>query len=86
MANIKSAQKRIKQAKKRTARNRTYKDNIKEASKKLTALAQSGTVDELGKAYSQLQKSVDKAAKNRVLQKNTAARIKSRFSKLTTKS
>ncbi len=72
---LKSAIKKLKQDKKRTRVNKVYRENlrlaVKQARKEKTAKA-------VKLAYSAL----DKAAQQKVIHKNKAARLKSRLMKL----
>ncbi|MCL5433171.1 MAG: 30S ribosomal protein S20 [Patescibacteria group bacterium] len=72
---IKSAKKKLRQDKKREEKNAKIKkllsDNIKKATKKPSE-----------KTIISAVKVIDKAAKNKIIHKNKAARIKSRLSKL----
>ena len=81
MPNIKSAEKRVELARKRTARNAAIKSATRTAVKKLeTALGQhnsAAAADNFQKAARALDKAVSKG----VLHKNTAARKKSRLAK-----
>ena len=84
MANIKSAQKRIRVAAKRQARNKHIKTGTKTAIKKVTVAARNGegeTRDLLLQAIS----AIDKACTKGVYHKNTAARKKSRLTKMVNK-
>ena len=84
MANIKSAKKRIRVAAKRQARNKHIKSGTKTAIKKVTVAAKAGdtaTKDLLVQAIS----SIDKACSKGVFHKNTAARKKSRLTKMVNK-
>src|SRR5579859_2876683 len=72
---IKSAKKKLRQDKKRTARNRDLKAEVK-------ALLKKAMKDKTAKSVQEFFKVTDKAAKNHVLHKNKAARLKSRVSKL----
>lgn len=69
---IKSAIKRVRQIKKRTARNKAIKKRLKSLIK--TTLAEPSK-DNIKKAVSV----IDKAAKRHVIHKNKAARLKSRI-------
>lgn len=72
---LKHAKKKLRQDKVRTLRNKKqkeqYKDFIKAAKKNVSA-----------EAVSSAFQSIDKAAKNNILHKNKAARLKSSLSKL----
>ena len=81
MANIKSAEKRARIAKVRTARNRAYKSAVKTATKKFDAALNSGDVNQAREAFVKAQKQLDKAANKGVIHKNTAARKKSKLAK-----
>lgn len=78
---IKSAQKKLRQDKGRTARNevvkKAYRTAIK-AVKKLSESAKKVGPESVSTAY----KKIDKATKKHLLHPNKAARLKSRVSKL----
>lgn len=76
---IQSAKKKLRKDVKRTKRNLKYKDLIKKAMK--AAIQKKGDKAVLKKAYS----IIDKAAKEKIIHKNKAARLKSRISKLVPK-
>ncbi len=79
MANIKSAKKRIRQTKKRTARNRVYRSSARTYIKKTRQLIAEGNLEEAEiiarKAYSAL----DKAGRKRIVHPQNAARRKGRL-------
>ena len=81
MAITKSAKKEIKSsANKRVfniRRSRQMKSDIKE----FRELAKGGDKKQLKEKMSEVQKSIDKAAKRGIIKKNTAARKKSRLAK-----
>jgi len=77
----KSAKKALRQNKRRNLRNQTKKDNIKDARKIYLKAIASKDATELKKSLAGLYKAVDKAAKTKVISKNKAARLKSRFTK-----
>lgn len=79
MANTKSALKRVRQTKTRTARNRAVKARVKAARKSALAAAVSGDSADAQSAYNLAASAADKAAKSGVLHKRTADRIKSRL-------
>jgi small subunit ribosomal protein S20 len=74
---IKSARKKLRQDKKRTAENTQYEKEIKEA---IRAVKKGGkdVVGLVKRAYSK----IDKAAKRNIIHKNKANRLKSEISKL----
>lgn len=71
----KSAQKALRQTKRRTTINKIWKQKLKNAIKKAKA-------QKTKEAISYAFKIADKAAKVRIIHKNKAGRIKSRLSKL----
>ena len=71
----KSAQKALRQTKRRTERNRVWKIKLKEALKKAEAQKSKESI-------SYAFKITDKSAKVGIIHKNKAARIKSKISKL----
>lgn len=75
---LKHAKKKLRQDKKRTSRNRKVKDTYKALVKKARTLK---TLEALNDAFSGL----DKAAKNHIIHKNKAARLKSTLSKTVSK-
>jgi small subunit ribosomal protein S20 len=81
MANIKSAAKRARQTKVRTARNRSTLNALKTASKKTSAAlgAKDGKIaPELAR---RLSSELDRAVKHGTIHRNTAARRKSRLAR-----
>ena len=77
----KSAEKALRQAKKRTLRNQKVKEGIaflRRSVRKALESKEAKSAQELAKAT---MKSIDKAMQNRVIKKNTGARIKSRLAK-----
>lgn len=61
-----------------------YKNKMKNLIKKARTLVEEGKKEEVKKMLPQIYKTVDKAAKTNVIKKNTAARKKSRLTKLAT--
>ena len=78
----KSAKKALRQNIKRRARNLTYKKKIKDLIKKVRGLVLDKKTEEAKKLLPKIYKILDKAAKVGVIKKNTAARKKSRITKL----
>ncbi len=76
-----SVKKNIRQSEKRRMRNKAKKTRLKTAIKKFTA----GDIKERKKMFPWLQSLIDKAAKDRLIHPNKAARIKSKLSKLLVK-
>jgi small subunit ribosomal protein S20 len=80
MPNTKAAKKDLKQTRVKTARNLRNKKELKLAIKEFNKVAQS----DKGKATEMMPKvfsRLDKAAKNNLIAKNKASRLKSRLSK-----
>jgi small subunit ribosomal protein S20 len=82
MPHTRSARKNLRKAEKRRLRNRAAKKAIKTQIKKVLAVAQSGTVEDLRKEYNLAAKKLDKAAARRVVHPNLAARKKSQLARL----
>jgi small subunit ribosomal protein S20 len=75
---IQSAKKRMRQARVRQATNRTQRSQLRTALKKVrTATGKAAT-----EAYAEAVKLLDRAGRKRLVHPNTAARHKSRLSKL----
>lgn len=81
MANIKSAQKRMRQTVVRQARNKSVRSRLRTAVKKHRA-AEGAKLESLSVTYSE----IDHARKKGVIHKNAAARYKSRLAKAARKS
>ena len=81
----KSAQKALRQNKRRRVRNlkqsRSVKDEIKTLKKLVAKKDKKGASETLPKVY----KALDKAVKTNLLKKNTASRLKSRLTKTVNK-
>jgi len=84
LANIKSAQKRIRVAAKRQAQNKHVKSFTKTAIKKVTVAATAKNADSKTLLVQAIA-AIDKAASKGVYHKNTAARKKSRLTKMVNK-
>ncbi|SHI62125.1 small subunit ribosomal protein S20 [Clostridium amylolyticum] len=80
MANIKSAQKRIKVTEAKTLRNRMVKSALKTAIKKFEVAVTANSAEEAKVAFTNAVKSLDMAVSKGVIHKNMAARKKSRLS------
>jgi len=78
----KSAKKVLRQNIKKRSRNLSYKNKIKELVKKFRNLIAEKKINEAKKLLPQVHKILDKAAKKRVIKKNTASRKKSRMARL----
>ncbi len=82
----KSAKKAVRQNLKRKEKNLAYKTKIKKLLKEARNLVEQKKSEKAKKLLPQIYKAVDKAAKTGVIKKNTAARKKSRLTKLINKS
>ena len=77
MPRIKSAKKRMRQAKVATARNRTQRSQLRTAVKKV----RSTTGSDADAAFLEAQTLIDRAGRKNLIHRNTAARQKSRLAK-----
>ena len=77
MANIKSAEKRIRQTTKKNARNRSVRTKLRSALKSHRATDASDRTAKLPETYAE----IDTALKKGVIHKNAAARYKSRLAR-----
>ncbi len=75
MANMKSAEKRMRQTTKRRVRNRNVRTRLRSAVKKFRQAEGAQRVEALPATYSE----IDRAWKTGVIHKNAAARYKSRL-------
>ncbi len=82
MANHKSAEKRIRQTKKRTERNRFYRTRIKNITKAVEAAVDNKNIEEATEAFKKANKNIHKYVSKGILKKNTAARKVSRLHNL----
>ena len=81
MANSKQAEKRGRQTIKRTAHNASSKTRVKNSRKALAAAVESKDKDAVGKKLAEVSSAADRAAKNGVIHKSAADRIKARAAK-----
>lgn len=79
MANIRSSEKDIRRTQARTARNQTVKSRIRTLRKKVLTAIEKGDATAAASSLSELSSAADKAAKTKVLHKNTSSRIKGRL-------
>ena len=79
LANTSSAEKRIRQERKRTAHNRTQRTRIKTAVKKVSAAA---NATEAQQAFQEVSALLDRLASRRIIHRNKAARKKSQLARL----
>ena len=78
----KSAEKALRQSKKRKAKNLRRKEAYKDIVKEVRALITAGKNKEALDKLPQLYKTLDKVAKSGFIKKNKASRLKSRVTKL----
>ncbi len=81
MAITKSAKKAHRQSLRRRAKNIKIRDEIKNLLKEVKKLITQKKTEEAKKLLPKIYKTLDKAAKENLLKKNTAARKKSRITK-----
>ncbi|MDA8336566.1 MAG: 30S ribosomal protein S20 [Peptococcaceae bacterium] len=81
MPNIKSAEKRVELARKRTARNAAIKSATRTAVKKFETAFGQHDAPATAASFKKAAIALDKAVSKGVLHKNTAARKKSRLAK-----
>jgi small subunit ribosomal protein S20 len=82
---IKSAKKALRQSLRKKARNAVYKQKIRSLVKEARALVAQSKPTEAAKLIASIYKAADKAAKENIIEKGTANRIKSRLTLLTAK-
>ncbi|MEK7525511.1 MAG: 30S ribosomal protein S20 [Patescibacteria group bacterium] len=82
MPNTKSAEKALRQSKRRQARNLSKKNAYKNAMKEFKKLFAAGKMKEAEELIRKVYQKVDKAAKSGVIKKNKANRLKSRATRL----
>jgi len=81
LPNTKSAEKRIRQTEKRTARNRRIKSIVKTSIRRFEEVMQSGDVETARVKLLSATRQIDKAAAKGIIHKNTAARKKSQMAR-----
>ncbi|MCF6465599.1 30S ribosomal protein S20 [Clostridium sp. Cult2] len=81
MANIKSAEKRIRTTKKRTELNKSRKSEIKTYIKKFDLAIDNGNIDEAKELLKIIDRKLKRATHKNVIHKNAAARRVSVLSK-----
>lgn len=81
MANTSSAKKAQRVAQRRRIFNVRRKKTLHDATKAAARAVASGSAAEIAKLLPAFQQALDKAAKHGTIEKNTAARLKSRMAK-----
>lgn len=79
MANIRSSEKDIRRTQVRTAHNQTVKSKIRTLRKKVVAAIEKGDAAAAASSLNEFASAADKAAKTKVLHKNTSSRLKGRL-------
>ncbi|MBQ3081289.1 MAG: 30S ribosomal protein S20 [Clostridia bacterium] len=82
MPNIKSAKKRVKVIAVKTLRNKVIKSALKTSIRKYEAALADGNKELAAATYREAVAKIDKAVAKGIMHKNTAARRKSRFTRL----
>jgi small subunit ribosomal protein S20 len=77
MANIKSAAKRARQGVARRARNAGVISALKSGQKKVRTAVAAGKLDEAKSEFTRISAALDRAAKRKIIHKNSADRRKS---------
>jgi small subunit ribosomal protein S20 len=80
MPNIKSAEKRLEQSRRRRIKNRAAKSTLHTQYRKVTEAVKAGNVEQAETELRQAAKLFDRAGARRVIHSNAAARKKSRLS------
>ena len=81
LANIKSAQKRIKITANKTDKNRSIKTEIKTYVKRFEAAVENNNFDEAKELLNLVDKKLKRASQKNIIHKNTASRKVSRLTK-----
>jgi small subunit ribosomal protein S20 len=81
MAHHKSAKKRIRQDAVRRLRNKAYRSEARSAVKTVRHALESNNLESAKTAYQQMVPVLDRMVSRSIIQKNTAARTKSRLNK-----
>lgn len=82
MPNIKSAKKRVKVIAVKTLRNKVVKSALKTSIRKYEAALADGNKELAAATYREAVAKIDKAVAKGIMHKNTAARRKSRFTRM----
>jgi small subunit ribosomal protein S20 len=82
MANIKQQKKRVGIQERQRSENLRYRSTIKTLTKRLEAAVSEGDADMVAAEHRELVRTIDRAIARGALHRNTAARKKSRASKL----
>jgi small subunit ribosomal protein S20 len=84
MPNIKQQKKRVEISSRQRLQNLRYRSTVKTLTKRLRSAIDEGDEQRAAAEYRELVQAIDKAASNRALHRNTAARKKSQAARLLT--
>lgn len=79
MANTRSAEKRIRQIERRTARNKAIRSRFRTAIRRFREALQAGDPEKVKETFARATSLLDKAAKAGIIHRNSADRHKSRL-------
>ena len=79
---IKSAKKALRQSRRRREKNLKHRAALEKVLKNFSRLVKAKKLEEAKSYFPNVQQALDKAAKQNLIKKNTAARKKSRLSKV----
>jgi len=82
MPNIQQQKKRVEVASRQRLQNLRYRSTVKTLTKRLRSAIDEGDEQRATAEYLELVRAIDKAASNRALHRNTAARKKSQAARL----
>jgi len=82
MPNIKQQKKRVEISSRQRLQNLRYRSTVKTLTKRLRSAIDEGDEQRAASEYRELVQAIDKAASNRALHRNTAARKKSHAARL----
>jgi small subunit ribosomal protein S20 len=82
MANIKQQKKRVRIQERQRSENLRYRSTIKTLTKRLEVAVSDGDAERIAAEHRELVRTIDRAAERGALHRNTAARKKSRASRL----
>ena len=85
MPNLKASIKDVRKSQRRKTRNLQHKNDAKKTIKEFMAAVSSGDKEKAGDILSKIYKIIDKMVKRNIIHKNTAARRKSKLTKMLTK-
>lgn len=80
---LKSSKKALRVSERRRLENLAHKEAYKSAIKKVKKLLESGQTEKISELLRVTKSAIDKAAKNKTIHQNKAARIKSRLASKT---